>query len=77
MANKIYQNVLLTIIAIALVFIALREAEIVRPKKPKLVYVVGGSVDADVNNTVNVNIESCDQYAWQYVEPMSVEIERD
>lgn len=54
-----YLNVILTVIALAVVTLCLQNANIIRPIKVHEVLVKGGDIDATINGDVDVNISDC------------------
>jgi len=66
MKKDVYLKVVLTVIAICLIWICIREI----PITPKLYAETAGSLP----ETIGVNIESCEGSAFYYAEPIQVEV---
>lgn len=84
----IYLNCVLTVIAVALTVIVLQNAEIlpkayaasglytlpINEKGEMPVRIMNGDMDVNVNNTVDVNIESSSRNAFYNAEPIEVKV---
>lgn len=90
MKTDFYTKAVLTVIAICLTIIVFKQVDIIPnayAETPKINFNTNmnyglvplnadGSIDVNVksSSTMDVNIESCDSYAFQYAGPMEVKI---
>ncbi len=69
-----YLSIVLTIIALNLTIQTLQSLEIIPKAHATPAYVnTDGSIDVNIQETVPVKVESIDQHAFYYVEPLIVQ----